>query len=95
MPFGKTDFAESDLAANLAALTACIEKNRPVGCKGRRGMRHTRTTRSPPLSECVPPRGAQAVEDGDAVLDDGAAAQARYQCAARLRDRGGGRLGEA
>ena len=65
MPFGKTDFAEGDLAANLAALTACIEKNRPVGCKGRRRdalpiAHRPRRQRVPPLAErvCVSlPRG--------------------------------------
>jgi len=35
VPFGKVDFAEADLEANLRALAETIEKNRPSGCKGK------------------------------------------------------------
>jgi large subunit ribosomal protein L1 len=35
VPFGKCDFEEGDLTANLLALTETIEKNRPTGCKGK------------------------------------------------------------
>jgi len=35
IPFGKLDFDEEALQGNLAALTQCIEKNRPTGCKGK------------------------------------------------------------
>merc|ERR1719373_1335071 len=35
VPIGKCDFDESALQGNLAAVTQCIEKNRPSGCKGK------------------------------------------------------------
>jgi len=35
VPFGKTDFDEAQLEANLMALAGTIEKNRPTGCKGK------------------------------------------------------------
>jgi len=35
VPFGKTDFDAEKLEANLMALAATIEKNRPTGCKGK------------------------------------------------------------
>jgi large subunit ribosomal protein L1 len=35
VPFGKTDFSETALQGNLEAITTCIEKNRPTGCKGK------------------------------------------------------------
>ena len=41
----------------LAALTACIEKNRPVGCKGRRARMPTRVARGArALFSSAPPR---------------------------------------
>jgi len=35
IPFGKADFTEANLEANLAALFDTIEKARPTGCKGK------------------------------------------------------------
>lgn len=35
VPIGKCDFSEDDLQKNLIAVAACIDKNRPSGCKGK------------------------------------------------------------
>eukprot|EP00316_Scyphosphaera_apsteinii_P002118 CAMPEP_0119298152 /NCGR_PEP_ID=MMETSP1333-20130426/357_1 /TAXON_ID=418940 /ORGANISM="Scyphosphaera apsteinii, Strain RCC1455" /LENGTH=288 /DNA_ID=CAMNT_0007299181 /DNA_START=27 /DNA_END=893 /DNA_ORIENTATION=- len=35
LPFGKVDFTDEALQGNLAAVSQCIEKNRPTGCKGK------------------------------------------------------------
>jgi len=35
IPFGKCDFEDGALEANLLSITAAIEKNRPTGCKGK------------------------------------------------------------
>ncbi len=35
VPFGKMDFDEDGLLKNLIAVRDTIEKNRPVGCKGK------------------------------------------------------------
>jgi large subunit ribosomal protein L1 len=44
VPIGKCDFDESALQGNLAAITQCIEKNRPTGCKGKLWISATLTS---------------------------------------------------
>ena len=42
VPFGKMDFDEDGLLKNLIAVRDTIEKNRPVGCKGKRNTAPSR-----------------------------------------------------